>query len=420
MKRFILLLLVISMGISYSYAQEWKKYHRNDLGLTYTLVAPDNMTYGRHFRINPYDNSLWMTTQYTIQTMSMDGTKKFFRLSNTPAIVSPSNFVSFEFLPNKVFILDNYNGIYLYENENLSLMHSASGLFNAIATDGDTLYIVRENNPMVKWTDQNLFYLFDAGYTRNLTVKNNLFWASEGYGPVGGVTVYTEDGSYTSFNPINSAIMDFGNFDHKFSPHHDTLYVAGNKGLSLLHNLTFFDSIAPDNTTNMPPGVILDFEFDANDNIWALFGSDAQTPTSIAHYDQAIKNWDIHYDAGNANLNFDTYCSIELDNLGNLWMVNQAYIHVLELSTLPDWLSVKQPKLQASISVYPNPAKGTVSIETDALLSEIYLTDQLGKRLRTFNPTEKQFSVAELPAGMYFVELITEQGEKSTVKLVKE
>ncbi|MBC9813380.1 T9SS type A sorting domain-containing protein, partial [Crocinitomicaceae bacterium CZZ-1] len=48
------------------------------------------------------------------------------------------------------------------------------------------------------------------------------------------------------------------------------------------------------------------------------------------------------------------------------------------------------------------------------------LTDQLGKRIRTFNPAEKQFSVAELPAGMYFVEFVTEKGEKSTVKLVKE
>ncbi|NGF77394.1 T9SS type A sorting domain-containing protein, partial [Fluviicola sp. SGL-29] len=121
----------------------------------------------------------------------------------------------------------------------------------------------------------------------------------------------------------------------------------------------------------------------------------------------------------NANLNFDTYCSIELDNLGNLWMVNQTYIHVLELNTLPAWLSVKQPKLEA-ISVYPNPAKETVSIETEALLSEMYLTDQLGKHIRTFNPAEKQFSVAELPSGMYFVEFVTEKGEKSTVKLVKE
>ncbi len=101
-------------------------------------------------------------------------------------------------------------------------------------------------------------------------------------------------------------------------------------------------------------------------------------------------------------------------------MVNQAYIHVLELSTLPDWLSVKQPKLEGRVSIYPNPAKETVSIETDVILSEIYLTDQLGKRIRTFNPIEKQFSVAELPSGMYFLELMTEQGEKTTVKLVKE
>ncbi len=418
MKRFILLLLVISTGIFYSCAQEWKKYHRDDLGFSYALTDPDYVTTpGRHFRINPYDNSLWMTSQYAIQTIAQNGVKQFFHFSNTPILVPPYRFVTFEFLPDQVFILDEYNGIYLYENEVISEIYSAAGLFNGITTDGDTLYILRENNPMVKWTNQNSSYLFNGYDAGRIIVKNNLFWLANTFGNVG---LYLRDNLGNSL-PYNTSLrMDNGNFDFKFSPHNDTLYVAGNKGLSLLHNLTFFDSIAPDNTTNMPPGVILDFEFDVNDNIWALFGSDAQTPTSIAHYNQATENWDAFYDAGNANLNFDTYCSIELDNLGNLWMVNQTYIHVLELSTLPAWLSVKEPKLQASISVYPNPVKETVSIETDAILSEMYLTDQLGKRLRTFNPTEKQFSVAELPSGMYFVELITEQGEKSTVKLVKE
>ena len=414
----LLFAFLFMMCISVGLTQEWHKYHRNDVGFAYALTDPDYITTsGRHFRINPYDNSLWMVSQHTIQTIASDGTKQYFHFTNTPILVPPYRLVTFEFLPNKVFILDEYNGIYLYENEELSVLYSTTGLCNGITTYGDSLFILRNNNPMVKWTDQNLYYLFSTGTARRIIVKNNWFWMGRNFG-TSGLSLYNQTGIQSSFD--YSLRMDPGNYDFKFSPHHDTLYVAGNKGLSLLHNLTFFDSIAPDNTTNMPPGVILDFEFDANDNIWALFGSDAQTPTSIAHYDQATKNWDVHYDTGNANLNFDTYCSIELDNLGNLWMVNQAYIHVLELSTLPDWLSVKQPKLEARVSIYPNPAKETVSIETDVILSEIYLTDQLGKRIRTFNPIEKQFSVAELPSGMYFLELMTEQGEKTTVKLVKE
>ena len=413
----IITILIIFYSLT-AQTQEWRKYHLSDLGFSFALTWEDYGT-GRHFRINPYDNSLWMARRYTIHTLSMDGTATSFDLFNTSLFQSSSEWTTFEFLPGKVYALDEYYGLFAYENDTWSNAYGTSVFTPGMTIDRDSLYILRKNQSFVKWFDGAYQVLYNSGTARRIVAKYNRFWIANGVGAP-GLGEYNDSGTYTTYTVGSSLMMDNGNYDFKFSPNHDTLYVAGNKGLSLLHNLAFFDSIAPDNTTNMPPGVILDFEFDANDNIWALFGSDAQTPTSIAHYNQITKNWDAYYDATNANLNFDTYCSIELDNLGNLWMVNQTYIHVLELNTLPAWLSAKQPKLEAMISVYPNPAKETVSIETEALLSEMYLTDQLGKRIRTFNPAEKQFSVAELPSGMYFVEFVTEKGEKSTVKLVKE
>lgn len=414
----IITVLIVFCALT-TQAQEWRKYHKNDFDLPYLLVRPDYLVSGRHFRINPYDNSLWMGNDFTIQTISNQGDVSFFNMTNDPLFQSTAEWVTFEFTPNQVFALDESYGLFIYENDTWTNPYNPAGFSPGMSRDGDSLYILRESQSFVKWFNGSSEILYNSGTTKSIVAKNNTFWLTNGIGGT-GLFHYSETGVYSWYSPSSSLMMDNGNFDFKFSPHHDTLYVAGNKGLSLLHNLAFFDSIAPDNTTNMPPGVILDFEFDANDNIWALFGSDAQTPTSIAHYNQVTKNWDAYYDATDANLNFDTYCSIELDNLGNLWMVNQTYIHVLELNTLPAWLSVKQPKLEAMISVYPNPAKETASIETEALLSEMYLTDQLGKRIRTFNPAEKQFSVAELPSGMYFVEFVTEKGEKGTVKLVKE
>lgn len=289
MRTIILLFLLTA---SSSFAQEWHRYHRSDLGLSYSLTSSDYATGGRHFRINPYDNSLWMTTQSTVQTISTDGTTQFFRWVHTPEIVSPYRFMSFEFIPDKVFILSELGSVYLYENDNLSQMYTASGLFNGLATDGDTLYILRDNNSMVKWTDENLYYLFNTGTSSRIVVKHNHFWLSSSYGNSPNLRIYDEIGNNTWYDPDTSMIMDTRSYDFKFSPHHDTLYVAGNKGLSLLHNFSFFDSIAPDNTANMPSGIIIDFEFDADDNIWALFGANVQTPTSIAHYNQISKTWD--------------------------------------------------------------------------------------------------------------------------------
>jgi hypothetical protein len=401
------------------HAQEWKKYRGSDLGLPYmTLTFTDYSTGGRHFRINPYDNSLWMAMPSTIQILKSDGTTNYIRQSNFPILIHPYTLTSFEFRPDKVFILDQEDGIYVYENEVLSALYSSPGSFNSITSHSDTLYIVHNQNPLVKWINGAQEHLFNTGTASRIIVKNNHFWLSSSFGST-GLFLFDELGNYSWFNTNNSLMMDYGNYDYKFSPHNDTLYVAGDKGLSLLHNLTFFDSIAPDNTTNMPAGVILDFEFDADDNIWALFGSNAQTPTSIAHYDQPSKTWDAYYDANNADLNFETYGSIELDTAGNLWMVNQNYIHVLELGELPVWLSAKQPSFQQTVSVFPNPVTDVFHVETDATVSEIYLTDQLGKRIKTFRATEKAYSMEGLPAGIYFVEIINEANEKSTVKLIK-
>ena len=414
MKKMIIFLLILCMNeVS---AQEWRKFHRNNWGTTYQLVDNDDVVTGRHFRINPYDNSLWMATQSRVQTISSDGSYSLFYVINTPAFQSPFQFATFDFAPGKVFILDLYQGVYLYENDNISMMYSSSGIYNGLTIDEDTLYVLRNNNPMAKLVNGTTQYLFNAGTSKRIIARNNFFWISGGIGIYSGIALYDINGIHSSYTNI---LMDNGNFDFKFSPHHDTLYVAGNKGLSLLHNFTFFDSIAPDNTTDMPSGVILDFEFDASDNIWALFGTDAQTPTSIAHYDQQSKSWDMYYDAGNSDLNFSSNCSIEMDNLGNLWMVNQNYIHVLELGTLPVWLSSKQPEHQPVITVYPNPTTELFQVDTDVHILEIYLTDQLGKRIKTLDPTQKEFSVAELSSGIYFVELTGEGGTKSTVKLIK-
>jgi hypothetical protein len=421
MKAFIFFLFLVTC-ITTVHAQEWKKYYGSDLGLipNIPLTFTDYDTGGRHFRINPYDNSLWMAMPSTIQILKSDGTTSYIRQSNSPILIHPYTLTSFEFRPDKVFILDEEDGIYVYENEVLSTLYAPSGSFNSITSDGDTLYILHDENPLVKWVNGTQEYLFNVGSTSRMVVKNNTFWSSDVYHDMSVLRIYNElAGNTTWYDPDTSMIMDYTCLDFKFSPHTDTLYVAGAKGLSLLHDLTFFDSIAPDNTTNMPAGVILDFEFDADDNIWALFGANAQTPTSIAHYDQPSKTWDAYYDANNANLSFGSYGSIELDTAGNLWMVNRTYIHVLELGELPVWLAAKQPSFQQTVSVFPNPVTDVFHVETDAIISEIYLTDQLGKRIKTFRATEKAYSMEGLPAGVYFVEIINEANEKSTVKLIK-
>ena len=155
-------------------AQEWRKYHLSDLGFSSTLIWEDYGT-GRHFRINPYDNSLWMARRYTIQTLSMDGTSTYFNLFNTPLFQSSSEWTTFEFLPGKVYALDEYYGLFIYENDTWSNSYATSVFTPGITIDRDSLYILRKNQSFVKWFNGSSEILYNSGTARRIVAKNNRF-----------------------------------------------------------------------------------------------------------------------------------------------------------------------------------------------------------------------------------------------------
>lgn len=78
----------------------------------------------------------------------------------------------------------------------------------------------------------------------------------------------------------------------------------------------------------------------------------------------------------------------------------------------------------ASFDVYPNPAKGNVTISklmNDGNVKNIHIINAEGKTIKTIS-TEKEsvsFSTESIKAGIYFVKVI-QQGSQETVKLVIE
>ncbi len=72
--------------------------------------------------------------------------------------------------------------------------------------------------------------------------------------------------------------------------------------------------------------------------------------------------------------------------------------------------------LNENISVYPNPANGTLHLELDIKnVQAMYLIDAFGKKIKEFAPSEKTLNVKELATGNYFLQIISAKGKKQTV-----
>jgi hypothetical protein len=71
-----------------------------------------------------------------------------------------------------------------------------------------------------------------------------------------------------------------------------------------------------------------------------------------------------------------------------------------------------------SIEFYPNPS--TDSITFDFLISQLTVTDLEGGILKEFKTMQKRYSLANLPAGLYFMKAIDTEGTVYFSKIIKE
>jgi TRAP-type uncharacterized transport system substrate-binding protein len=73
----------------------------------------------------------------------------------------------------------------------------------------------------------------------------------------------------------------------------------------------------------------------------------------------------------------------------------------------------------SEVQIYPNPTSNQLTIATDLAINEIKLIDITGKTIRSIKQDTKVINVADLPSGIYFIQLITNE-KVITKKLVIE
>lgn len=107
--------------------------------------------------------------------------------------------------------------------------------------------------------------------------------------------------------------------------------------------------------------------------------------------------------------------------LGNATMRSQSYISGIGGINPDNWLITNQlyigfvgnSEAEATVvSIYPNPASQYINLNSQAPIREVLLSDMFGKQLLRTNATQgtNRISVDHLPAGLYMLRLITDNG----------
>ncbi len=414
----VIQLIISFFMVSNLFGQTWQTIYGSDISSIGAFTGGGAGTIAsKKFKINPYDNSIWMAKGSKIQVLRNDGTIELHD-NTTDALLQPlGSPLEFEFTSDLVYMCDQNYGLYKFNGTSWAITYLGSG-GSYLSNDIDTIWMAKSNNTNFISTYNGFVYNGNVSFLSRIVSRKGVMWVSGGT-VSGSIANYTNE-VLTIYSADTSMLLDNSNYDFKFAKKTDTLYVSGALGFSLAYNDAFIDTITPGNSINMPSSSVIEFEFDNQDNIWAVFGDSWFYANAIGYYDQASETWTQVYDASNSPIDFSTRISIEVDTSGNLWVANTQNLHVLKINNPPAWLDVYEKEYAQSITIYPNPVKDILTFSSNGIdIENSEILDLKGNVLLT-NFNSQKIEVSLLEAGMYFVRFKTASGRLFQKKFIKE
>ncbi len=401
-----LLFSIVQILGSVGFGQTWKTilasyYHSPN---SFVQQAAGFEQFNKQFFVNPYDNSIWFGFKSEVHGFDSFGNYVHFNNFNVPTFQQQSLFLDFAATPNYVVALDRFFGIHKFVGGSWALISNLTEGVD-ISSDLDTIFVARSSTEFLKLENGNST-LGAISSLKRIKSKNGNLWGSTSMNSFVGLF---QNGNLTFYSPDTCALLDWTNYDMKFSKTSDTLYIAGASGISIAINGIFIDSITPANTIGMPSPSVFEIEVDSQNNIWAVFGSAYNQVSHVGYLNRLNGTWTKIYDATNSPINFDYRVSIELDSADNLYVVDTD-LHVLEINALPSWLGLHDNVKTNQFNLFPNPATTSFTISgisTTIIGEKATLKDLSGKIVMEFelNECNQKVVVSQLKNGVYFVEI---------------
>ena len=408
MKEFSTIIVVFLLLAINSYSQTWKTIHASDYHSPNSFVqqAAGFEQFNKQFFVNTYDNSIWFGFKSEVNGFDSFGHYFHYNNFNVPTFHQQSIFLDFAATPNYVVALDRYFGVHKFEGGTWSLLSTVTEGID-ISSDQDTIFVARSSAEFLKLSNGNST-LGSISSLKRLKSKNGNFWGSTSTNSF--VSLFQNE-NLIFYSPDTCTLLDWTNYDMKFSKTSDSIYIAGASGISVAINGVFIDTITPTNTIGMPSASVFEIEVDSQNNIWAVFGLAYNQVTHVGYLNRSTGIWTKVYDATNSPVNFDFRVSIELDSADNLYVVDTD-LHVLEINTLPSWLGLQDNEKPNQIKLFPNPASETltISLPENASTTECILFDNAGKEMKRFRVSggENLVDISGLENGIYLIQIDSE------------
>lgn len=390
---------LVVMNLTTGFSQNWTSLAKTEV----FQCTPTNQ-----FIIDPFTNDIWFVSDFRASTINSNGQVFQFGTNELGALWAGDN-LCFTFSQGHIYFSKLTEGLYSFDSYIRSLKFSSTGI-DCITTNSDTVYTMSGTQNMYKYTPISTT---DAMYgLSNVKAKNQFMYFNSGVigRKVGLGSVYLHMDPQYLIAPIN---------DFKFTRKTDTLYVAGTRGISYAYNYDFLDTITPNNSSNMPSPNVLEIEFDHLDQLWAVFGDGNDVPFALAKLEGNV--WTNVFDASNSPIDFFNFLGLEIDTLGNVWVVDNMHLHTLLTPNSPGWLTTNKLEHPSSIfSIYPNPSHGMIHLEINqnTTVTIIEVTDLSGKRLKSMPYTPEL--MLNLERGQYFLRLLDGEVILGVEKIVME
>ncbi|XOV65815.1 MAG: T9SS type A sorting domain-containing protein [Fluviicola sp.] len=372
----------------------------------------------KQFAVNKFDNSVWFAWDNYVHGFDNQGNYFKYDDSNVPVFEDNTNvstIVELGFASDRTFAVDRFIGLMHFDGVSWTIVSTVDD-GNSICTDADSVWVANDQFGYTSWKDGFTTDHSDFTQMERLVSRKGEMWGSSGHD---NGFIYKIENSTPNIQlaASNGYLLDDTNFDFKFSPVSDSLFVAGEKGISIAYGGAFIDTITMFNSINMPSSSVREIEIDQFDNVWALFGSDCFTNTSIGYFEFSTNEWTMIYNDSNSPINWSGRVSIELDSQGNLYVADNTDLHVLKINNWPQWLDADEQNF-VEFTVYPNPSNGELAIRID---NSIWITDievlDINGRVLKRTPFQNKIQLDQ-ESGVYFLRLKNQETIVGTKKII--
>jgi hypothetical protein len=99
-----------------------------------------------------------------------------------------------------------------------------------------------------------------------------------------------------------------------------------------------------------------------------------------------------------------------------------TYLHYDNVSVIASDASSVLVNKMNNLSIFPVPSKNTINLTCDKTIDGAFLFDMTGKQIKASFVNDKigSMDISELPSGVYFMQVKTNDGLTTSQKIVKE